>query len=145
MRVMKGHRIVSAFSCFMLIAVVSGCAAESAGPASVAESVVRGVPETWTGPELDLLNGTPAVGWLSDDEFGVVTIGSSACPPVATSLEVVGAADLRVDFVGSPNDTCSADMGATTHVFRLPGDIDQRPVTVTLSFTPEDRYPLFLP
>lgn len=136
---------MSALLSMMVIVAVSGCAPESEGPRSLAERVVRGVPETWAGPPLDPLDGSPEVGWLSDDEFDVVTRGSSSCPPVAISLEVTGEGDVRISFAHSPHDTCTADDGPTTHVFRIPDGIDERPVTVTLTFPSGGTYPLSLP
>lgn len=104
------------------------------GDGSRAERVVRGVPERWTGTGPDLLDGKPVVGWVSDTEFGVVTTGSSSCPAVARELEVLGADEVQIEFGQSPNDPCTADMAATTHVFELPPAVDGRPVTVIVRF-----------
>ncbi|GLJ81215.1 hypothetical protein GCM10017586_28980 [Microbacterium imperiale] len=142
---MRWNRTVSALLSMMVIVAVSGCAPESAGPQSLAERVVRGVPETWTGPPLDPLDGSPEVGWLSDAEFGVVTRGSSSCPPVAISLERTEEGDVRIEFADSPHDTCTADDGPTTHVLRLPDGVDERPVAVTLTFASGGTYSLSLP
>ncbi|GAA1794526.1 hypothetical protein GCM10009748_32140 [Agromyces lapidis] len=125
--------------------VLAGCAPRSPGggpfgDGSQAERVVRGMPEGWTGPDPDLLDGEPVVGWVSDTEFGVVTMGSSSCPAVARELEVLGAREVQIEFGQSPNDPCTADMAATTHVFELPPTVDGRPVTVIVKldgFEPE--------
>jgi hypothetical protein len=145
MRIVRCTRVVRALAVAMLIAVLSGCASEASDPPSVAERVVSGVPDDWTGPAPDLVGGDPAVGWLGDDAFGVVTTGSSSCAPIATSFEVIASAEIRIEFVASEQDPCTADMGATTHVFRLPTDVEDRPVVVNLSFGSGQSESLLLP
>lgn len=99
---------------------------------SGADRVMKGVPADWDGPDPDLLNGQPIVGWVSDTEFGIVTVGSSSCPAVAGELEVVGADALQIEFEPSSRDPCTADMAATTHVFELRPEVTGRPLTVTV-------------
>ena len=96
--------------------------------------MVKGLPPDWVGPDLDLLTGDPVVGWVGDTEFGVITIGSSSCPPVAGELEVLGTDEVQIGFRPSPHDLCTADMAATTHVFALPSSVRRRPVTVTVQY-----------
>jgi hypothetical protein len=114
--------------------MVSGCATGPSGDGSQADRVVRGIPEVWSGPNIDPLEGGPVVGWIDDDEFAVVTMGSGSCPPVAREPEVVGPGELRVTFGPSPHDPCTADMSTTTHVFALPAEVTDRPVTITVTF-----------
>ena len=104
------------------------------GAGSQADRVVQGMPDGWEGPDPDLLNGHPVVGWVSDTEFGVITVGSSSCPAVASELQVLDADEVRVEFGPSPHDPCTADMAATTHVFELPSSVSERPVTVIVQF-----------
>jgi hypothetical protein len=85
-------------------------------------------------PGPDLLNGHPVVGWVSDAEFGVITVGSSSCPAVASELHVLDDDEVRVGFGSSPHDLCTADMAATTHVYELPSSVTGRPVTVIVQF-----------
>lgn len=140
-------RVVPALTVAALIAVVNGCASQGGEPESVAERVIVGVPENWNGPAPDLIEGNPAVGWLGEDEdeFGVMTFGSSTCLPIASAFDVIGPADVRIEFVESEQDPCTADWGAITHVFRLPDDVDRRPVLVTLSFDSGQQEFLSLP
>ncbi|MET4158154.1 hypothetical protein [Agromyces sp. PvR057] len=95
---------------------------------------MTGLVDGWDGPALDLMNDSPAIGWLSDDEFGVVTIGSSSCPVVAERVQVLASDELQIDFGPSPHDPCTADAAATTHVFELPSTVDGRPVTVRIQY-----------
>lgn len=129
---MKGNRAVRVLISAVLVVSASGCASQSDESASVAERVVPGLPETWDGPAPDLISGNPTVGWLTNDEFGVVTVSSSSCPPVAVSFDVAGRADVRIAFEESSQDPCTADMGATTHIFQMPGEVDRRPVVITI-------------
>ncbi|GAA1815365.1 hypothetical protein GCM10009749_26380 [Agromyces neolithicus] len=104
------------------------------GDGSQADRVVKGMPDGWEGPDPDLFNGDPVVGWVSDTEFGVITVGSGSCPAVAGELQVLGSDEVQVEFGPSPHDPCTADMAATTHVFELPSSVSERPVTVTVQF-----------
>ncbi|WP_188742735.1 hypothetical protein [Agromyces bauzanensis] len=119
---------------------MTGCAAGVPGngffgDGSRADRVVKGVASDWDGPDPDLLNGHPVVGWVSDTEFGVITVGSSSsCPAVAGELQVLGADEVQIEFGLSPHDPCTADMAATTHVFVLPPEVTERPVTVTVQY-----------
>ena len=108
------------------------------GDGSRADRVVKGTPPGWDGPGPDPLNGQPVVGWVSDTEFGVITIGSSSCPAVAGELEVLDADEVQVEFGPSPRNPCTADMAPTTHVFRLPATVNGRPVIVTVQFADYD-------
>lgn len=112
---------------------MAGCSV-SGGPDSIADRVERGIPQGWSGGPPDLVDGAPAVGWLDDGRFGVITVGSSSCPAIASSIEASGSAEIRIVFVSSPFETCTADMASTTHVFGLPAGIDERPIAVTLAF-----------
>lgn len=104
------------------------------GDGSQADRVVKGIPDRWDGPDRDLLNGDPVVGWVSDTEFGVITVGSGSCPAVASELQILGSDEVRVEFGPSPHNPCTADMAATTHVFELPSSVSERPVTVLVRF-----------
>ncbi|MFK0402959.1 hypothetical protein ACIQTT_11560 [Microbacterium sp. NPDC090225] len=98
---------------------------------SAANEVVQGLPDGWSGPQPDLIATEPVAGWVDgDDSFGIVTFGSSSCPLVATSVSAEDARTVTVEFRYSSNNPCTADMAMTTHVFTLPADITQRPVTV---------------
>lgn len=104
------------------------------GDRSRADRVVKGVPAGWDGPDPDLLDAHPVVGWVSDTEFGVITAGSSSCPVVAGELEVLSTDEMRIEFGPSPHDPCTADMAATTHVFELPTEVEERPVIVRVEY-----------
>lgn len=98
------------------------------------ERTERGVPAEWDGPAPDPEQGEPIVGWIGETEFGVVTMGSSSCPPVVTDYEASDAGHVHISFEQSPNEVCTADMAPTTHVFALPDGVTDRPVAVDLTF-----------
>jgi hypothetical protein len=113
---------------------------------SATARVVKGLPEGWQGPDPDFDNGHPVVGWLSEDEFGVVTMSSSGCPPVAQDLQVVAAREMRIEFDRSPHVHCNSDLASITHVFALPASMTGRPLTVTVRLEEFDtEYALELP
>jgi hypothetical protein len=122
-----------------LLALV-GCAAGPGGfdEGSRADRVIKGAPESWEGPDPDLLDLRPVVGWVSDTEFGVITLGSSSCPAVAGELQVIADDALAIEFTESPHDPCTADLSPTTHVFEPPSSVDGRPITVTVIFSQSD-------
>ncbi|GAA1527512.1 hypothetical protein BJ978_001437 [Agromyces terreus] len=99
---------------------------------------MRGLPDNWAGPNPDLLTGDPIVGWVGESEFGLITFGSSSCPVVAGELHVIDSDDVSIPLSASPNDPCTADMAATTHVFDLPSEVTGRPVTVRLTNEEDD-------
>ncbi|MFC9558304.1 hypothetical protein [Agromyces sp. NPDC056965] len=121
-----------------MMLTIAGCAADAPGSGigdeSQADRVVRGMPDGWEGPGPDLPDGHPVVGWVSEAAFGVITVGSSSCPSVASELQVLDTDEVRVEFGPSPHDPCTADMAATTHVFELPSSVNKRPVTVVVQF-----------
>ncbi|KAF2412864.1 hypothetical protein B1729_12845 [Microbacterium sp. B35-04] len=121
---------------------VTGCAGDGSGAAST----VQGIPDSWNGPVPDPLTGQPAAGWIDDDEFAVITMGSGSCPPVPSEPEVADAGAVHIEFGPSPNDICTADMSPTTHVFALPDELTDRPITVTITYRDYDEvYELPLP
>lgn len=127
---------------------MAGCAGGPGGlnDGSQADRVIRGAPENWEGPDPDPFDLRPVVGWVSDTEFGVITLGSSSCPAVAGELQVVADDAIAIEFTQSPHDPCTADLSPTTHVFELPSSVDGRPITVTVQDRQFDtEYVLELP
>ena len=105
-----------------------------------------GNPRSWDGPVPDPLTGQPAAGWIDDDEFAVITMGSGSCPPVPAEPEVSSPGEVRIEFGPSPHEVCTADMSPTTHVFALPEELIDRPITVTVTYRDYDEvYELPLP
>ncbi|WP_162893289.1 hypothetical protein [Microbacterium halotolerans] len=93
--------------------------------------VVKGLPEGWEGPEPDLLAAETTVGWADGGtSFGVVTIGSSSCPVVARSLTTEPPDEITITFEAAAHEECTADSAVTTHVFDLPSEIVESPITI---------------
>lgn len=99
------------------------------------QRVEPGIPAGWEGPTPDLSDAVPvpAAGWVGDD-IGIVTWGSGSCPPIAGPLDVVATDSATVAFTDSPQNPCTADLSATTHVFRVPEGLTARPIRITVSF-----------
>lgn len=77
--------------------------------------------------------------WLEEGvKFAVVTLGSSSCPPVATSLDRERDDQISLQFSPSPHDDCTADMAPTTHEFLMPSGVDQRPVELRIVYVDSD-------
>ena len=123
---------------------LTGCAA----PVSVANDTSSGGPPGFDGSG-GLLNGEPSAIWISGRrEFAIVTFGSSSCPPVPTAISAPDASHIAITFVKSPNTPCTADIGATTHKFDLPDEVDADgsvTVDVTYDFDTDYQYALELP
>lgn len=108
--------------------VLGGCGGDGG---SIAEAVWPGAPELPPGKELPKTR--LAAVWLEDGAtFAVVTLGSSSCPPVATSMDRKGDDEIRLRFEPSPSEDCTADIAPTTHEFRVPRGVDQRPVQLRI-------------
>jgi hypothetical protein len=131
----------------LAVLAVTGCAdGGPAGDGSEADSTIQGIPDGWDGPAPDPLTGQPSAGWIDDDEFAVITMGSGSCPPVPSEPEVVNPGAVRIEFGPSPHEVCTADMSPTTHVFALSDELTERPITVTITYTDYDEvYELQLP
>lgn len=129
-----------------IAAVVLALLALTGCSGSGADQTIRGIPDDWEGPMPDPLTDEPSAGWIDDDEFAIITMGSGSCPPVPSAPQVRGSGEVEVEFGPSPNNPCTADMGPTTHVFRLPPAVIDRPVTVTVTYQDYDEvYELELP
>ncbi|ASN40495.1 hypothetical protein CGQ24_16750 [Arthrobacter sp. 7749] len=74
--------------------------------------------------------------------IALVTFGSSSCPSVVSSMEVIGtdALKLRIDS-SSGSGPCTAHLTATTHELMVPISVTQRPVSLTLSYPEGDASP----
>ncbi len=120
-------RLVSAAALSVMLVTVAGCA-----PSPGVGSVHPGIPD---GVTLDPLNGSPTAAWIERGEsFAIVTMGSSSCPVVASSIDAAEDDRVSVTFGPSPNDPCSADMAPTTHEFDLPAGVTSDRITVEIRF-----------
>ncbi|WP_261165654.1 hypothetical protein [Microbacterium sp. Marseille-Q6965] len=132
-------RIAASLAAALL--VLTGCATPQQGGAGggedrtgeVGEVLPRDVPSGWTGPQPDGESAGPLVGWIDDEQFGVITLGSGSCYPEATAIEATGEGSARIDFEMPPDDAiCTADFAPTTHAFTLPPAVTQFPVALEL-------------
>ena len=131
------------FAAGVLLVALTGCSA----PTSIAYATYDRAPAGFESAG-GLLNGQPGVAWLMGKQsFAVVTFGSSSCPPIPVELSATPPSGLSLRFVPSPNQPCSADMGATTHQFHLPDDMDAAgpiDVHVVYDFPQRTEYDLVL-
>lgn len=133
-----------AIACILLAGSVfiSACGTTSS---TVTDQVVRGIPEGWEGPGLDLLAAESAIGWINGEEsFGITTFSSRSCPPIADSVVVVPPSSITVEFQESVQNPCTADSSVTTHVFAFPSELVERPITV-LAIFPDEIKTFLLP
>lgn len=132
----KVARVGKAIPALLVLAIATACA-NPGETSTVADEVVADIAEGWQGPPPNLVDPTTSAGWLSDGRFGIVTIGSSSCPPIAESLRVLDSQTVRISFTHSQNDPCTADMSATTHLFVVPDEITNRPLYIETNLTDE--------
>ena len=111
--------------------VLSGCSAV----VSVASNTYPDVPNGYA-EKVNLFSAEPLAVWdHGRTVLAVVTVGSGSCPPVPTKFEIVDKQTVNVTFVKSPNNPCSADLGPTTHEFKVVDPLDtSKIVTVNLQF-----------
>ncbi|MCU1441243.1 MAG: hypothetical protein JWP85_2240 [Rhodoglobus sp.] len=126
---------MKAFPMLVLAAAVplflSGCGA----PTSIATNTYPDVPNGHA-EGINLFSAEPIAVWDHGRTIlAIVTVGSGSCPPVPTAISAKDASTIALTFVRSPNSPCSADLGPTTHEFKIPEGIDvDGEVTVELLF-----------
>jgi hypothetical protein len=79
----------------------------------------RDVPSGWTGPMPDGQSAGPLVGWIDDEQFGVITIGSGSCYPEATAIEATGDASVHRRVQPAAEGSLLGDAVASTCETRL--------------------------
>lgn len=89
--------------------------------------------------ELDAFTGgpveeyTPSAGWVDDDQFAILTWGSSSCKPAIASVTADSASAVTVTFADFPADqVCTADMGPRVVLASVTG-VDDDAASVTLT------------
>lgn len=113
---------------------VPGAGGGDSAPESIALETVRGTPESIQLPDDALETGDPLAYWAEGRaRLLVVTWGSSGCPPVPQSLEVVDPTTLTLDFAPHPAEFCTADFAPTTHVFATPDGVGEGEVSIAIT------------
>lgn len=81
----------------------------------------------------------PSAGWTeSDDQFVLLTWGSSSCVPVIEDAAATGPAEVTVTFVTPPADqVCTMDMGPRATVAVVDGLEEDSDVTLVLAGSAE--------
>jgi len=107
-----------------VVVTLSGCAALSSEPVSVALSEQQGfAPDAPIGDPFDDPNwiGQP-VGWLAEDRatITIISYGSSGCPYIVTAVEVLDEAQLSIELRHNAGQACSDDLAPRTHVLAVP-------------------------
>lgn len=110
-------------------------AACTLAPRSAADRVIDGVPDELQigeqpGQSLGPLH--PDAGWMSEDEFGVVLLGSSSCPPVITRMKVAAPDEITLSVNSSRRGNCTDDASPRTHIFQVPDGVTERPIKLHL-------------
>ncbi len=123
--------------------LLAGC-----GPViSVASNTYPDVPNGYA-EEVNLFSAEPIAVWDHGKTLlSVVTVGSGSCPPVPTSITSSDSSTIAITFVQSPNSPCSADLGPTTHEFKIPDGVDvdaQVTVNVLFDFDTDYEYELIV-
>lgn len=129
-------QVLKTLSVVLVIAFFVG----SCSRTGIAENVYRGLPEGSGDP----VDEGPLVYWAETDEtITVTTWGSSSCPAIADSIDVIDEQTVRILFVSGSSGSCTADMAATTRVIRMPDDVES-PLLVELEFEDFDEISSFL-
>lgn len=112
---------------FASLLALAGC-----GVPGVATDRYAGVPP---GVQAAFDDSEPRAIVADDGNLALVTYGSSSCPPTVTGIRAEDAGTITLSLAESPNDVCTADMAATTHVVPLPDEASGRPLTVHVVYT----------
>lgn len=132
------------FALVMAALVLTAC---TLTPQSAADRVVDGVSDEFrTSVEAPdgAIRDLPDAGWVSDDEIGVVLIGSSSCPPVITRMNVVEPDSIRLTVDSRHRGNCTDDASPRTHIFHVPTEVTERPLKIYFG-PPSDSEHLLLP
>jgi len=124
---MRRHSL-TASATLLGVLLMAGCSGSGGTPTSVALSEAQGLPpdapvsEPWNDSDW---RGEP-LAWVSDEgeTLTVVTFGSSSCPYIAVSIEVLTARQLAIGFEKGPAEACTDDLAPRTHVFAVPEGVD---------------------
>lgn len=121
----RSHSLVSALGGLVaLAALLAGCATTSGGTTPTPE------PTTTVAPDPDL-----GAAWLDDGRMiGLVTLGSSSCPPIADTTEFFDGV-LQVELALPDGDQpCTADLAPRVTLVGVPEGVDPAealPIQVT--------------
>lgn len=77
---------------------------------------------------------SPSAGWIDDDQFAVLTWGSSTCAPVVESAAATSPTEIALTFAAFPEtQPCTSDMAPRVALATVTGVDDDQAVSVTLS------------
>lgn len=121
---------------------LGACSMSSEG---AAERVVEGVPNSFQDGSVIPAKGhsaSPRAGWVNDEEFGVVLVASSSCPPAVTKTRVISGDEITfsVSSSRSGRGNCTDDAVPRTHVFRVPPEVTERPIKLIPGLPSEIDY-----
>jgi hypothetical protein len=118
---------------------LTGCAAKS----SIAVNTYPGVPPGFA-QTINVFNAQPIGVWVhAKTLLAVITVGSGSCPPIPVAITAKDAKTISLEYVTSPNSSCTADISPTTNEFTIPAgiDISQNVTLLThFDFTPPVDY-----
>lgn len=100
---------------------------------SAADRVVGGVPDGFRDGSVVPVQSylaSPRAGWVNDEEFGIVLVGSSSCPPTITKMRVVSDDEITFSVNSSRigRGNCTDDAAPRTHIFQVPPEVTERPI-----------------
>lgn len=130
-------KVVVAASFTALLLLMGACSTSSLG---AADRVEGGVPDGFREGEVVPVQehmAAPRAGWVNDDEFGIVLVGSSSCPPVVTKLRAVSDDEISFSVDSSPRGQCTDDAAPRTNIFQVPDEITERPIKLRSDSFPE--------
>lgn len=111
----------------LVVTLLSGCTAESDPiPGFAGEPESPGTRLVVEGYADDAEEPLPAGvrAFATDDQFTVITMGSSSCPVVADLAEIDQERQIvTVDLTNTGGDVCTADIAPRTFVFEVDRDL----------------------
>ncbi|GAA1050984.1 hypothetical protein [Arthrobacter russicus] len=135
-------RVNLAIAAAISLLTLAACS-PSPDPSGIGASPQRGIPSELSAalptPSSSTPDGYfgqdgPLAARLPENKIGVVTWGSSTCPPLAASITTEPDNVVELTFEPSKNNVCTDDLGPSSHIVELPENAP------TAGFTLRIRY-----
>jgi len=129
-----GLAAATAFVSLLLSACTPGGVAEDR-QAGIPTQLANVLPTPANSPAPGIIGQDgPLAARLPENRIGIVTWGSSSCPPTAESIKTNSDNIVEITFTPSKNNVCTADLAPTSHTLKLPDDAPKNEFTLRIRY-----------
>ncbi|MBQ1442285.1 MAG: hypothetical protein IIZ13_00370 [Renibacterium sp.] len=129
-----GLTAATAFVLLPLSACSPNGVAEDRQP-GIPTQLASALPTPTTSPTPGIIGQDgPLAARLPENRIGIVTWGSSSCPPTAESIKTNSDNIVEITFTPSKNNVCTADLAPTSHTLKLPDDAPKNGFTLRIRY-----------